>query len=77
MQMTPAEYNAYVTRLSPKSPLWKDCLNAFWIGGLICVIGQLIGDGIKLLDWGEDQTAAGQLRCDDLSGRAVYRPQSL
>lgn len=58
MQMTPAEYNAYVTRLSPKSPLWKDCLNAFWIGGLICVIGQLIGDGIKLLDWGEDQTAA-------------------
>ena len=58
MQMTPAEYNAYVTRLSPKSPLWKDCLNAFWIGGLICVSGQLIGDGIKLLDWGEDQTAA-------------------
>ena len=27
--------------MSPKSPMWRDCLNAFWIGGLICVLGQV------------------------------------
>ncbi|MDD3164889.1 MAG: stage V sporulation protein AC [Oscillospiraceae bacterium] len=45
MDMTPQEYQDYVKRLSPKSPIWKDCINAFWIGGLICVVGQL------LLNW--------------------------
>ena len=24
----------------PRSPMWRDCLNAFWIGGLICTLGQ-------------------------------------
>lgn len=47
MKMSSREYNAYVARLAPKSPLWKDLLNAFWTGGLICVIGQLIQNGWK------------------------------
>ena len=38
--MTEKEYDALVRELVPGSPIWKDCLNAFWIGGLICVIGQ-------------------------------------
>lgn len=25
---------------APKSPLLKNCLNAFWTGGLICVLGE-------------------------------------
>ncbi len=42
--MTPKEYEKLASRLAPKSPMWKDCLNAFWIGGLICTLGQgLIG----------------------------------
>ena len=40
--MTEKEYAKLVSDMSPKSPIWKDCLNAFWIGGLICTIGQLI-----------------------------------
>ena len=40
--MTEKEYGKLVKDLSPKSPIWKDCLNAFWIGGLICVIGQAL-----------------------------------
>ena len=40
MNMTPKEYNRYVARLAKKSPLGKDLLNSFLIGGLICVIGQ-------------------------------------
>lgn len=38
--MTEKEYSKLVDTLAPKSPMGKDCLNAFWIGGLICVIGQ-------------------------------------
>ena len=38
--MTDKQYDALVKQMSPKSPLGKDCLNAFWIGGLICVLGQ-------------------------------------
>lgn len=39
--MTEKQYGALVARMAPKSPMWKDCLNAFWIGGLICVVGQI------------------------------------
>lgn len=45
MKMTEKEYGKMVGDLSPKSPMWKDCLNAFWIGGLICTLGQLILNG--------------------------------
>ena len=38
--MTDKQYNALVKEMSPKSPIGKDCLNAFWIGGLICAAGQ-------------------------------------
>ena len=36
------EYQAYVDEKSPNSPILKNCLNAFWVGGLICSIGQII-----------------------------------
>ena len=48
MHMTDKEYNRYVAGLAKKSPLWKDLLNSFWIGGLICALGQLIGNGWKM-----------------------------
>ena len=42
MDMTQKEYQQYVEQISPKSPIWKDVFNAFWVGGLICTLGQLI-----------------------------------
>ena len=39
--MTEKQYANLVKELSPKSPIAKDCFHAFWIGGLICTIGQL------------------------------------
>jgi len=39
---TPQTYQEYVDKKSPNSPIWKNCLNAFWVGGLICSIGQII-----------------------------------
>ena len=47
--MTEKEYGKLVQDMSPKSPFWKDCWNAFWIGGLICTIGQLIMNGYLAL----------------------------
>ena len=55
--MTEKEYAKLVKDMSPKSPIWRDCLNAFWIGGLICVIGQLIMNGYQSL--GLDKENAG------------------
>ena len=40
--MTEKEYEKLVQKAAPKSPIGKDCLNAFWIGGLICVLGQIL-----------------------------------
>ena len=45
MDMTPQEYQAYVKKKEPKSPLLKDVLLAFLIGGAICTVGQLILNG--------------------------------
>lgn len=47
--MKPEEYNAYVDKLGPRSPVFRDCFNAFWIGGLICVLGQLLQSGYAAL----------------------------
>ena len=36
------EYQTYVEQKTPNSPIIKNCFNAFWVGGLICSIGQII-----------------------------------
>ena len=45
--MTEKEYGKLVEELSPPSPMGRDCLNAFWVGGLICTLGQLLLDYAK------------------------------
>lgn len=39
---TKKDYQTYVEQKSPNSPILKNCFNAFWVGGLICSIGQII-----------------------------------
>ena len=56
--MTEREYGKLIKDMEPKSPIWKDCLNAFWIGGLICTIGQLIMNGYGMLGLNQTDTAA-------------------
>ena len=55
--MTEKQYSKLVDEMSPKSPMWKDCLNAFWIGGLICTLGQCFLNCFT--KWGLDKEAAG------------------
>lgn len=45
MEMSPKEYQEYVHKKAKKSPIVKDTVLAFLIGGLICVIGQAIQNG--------------------------------
>lgn len=35
-------YKRFADAHAPKSPLLKNCLNAFWTGGLICTLGQIL-----------------------------------
>ena len=55
--MTEREYGRLVQDMMPKSPILKDCINAFWIGGLICTLGQLLLNGYTAL--GLDEINAG------------------
>ena len=47
--MTEKEYGRLVDEMCPRSPMWRDCFNAFWIGGLICALGQLLQNGFLAL----------------------------
>ncbi len=40
MKMTNSEYNEYIKGMAPGSPLAKDLVKAFIVGGLICCLGQ-------------------------------------
>ena len=39
---TKKDYENLVNKKSPNSPIFKNCFNAFWVGGVICSIGQII-----------------------------------
>ena len=59
--MTEKEYGKLVSKLSPKSPMGKDCLIAFVVGGLICTLGQVF---LNIFDaMGLNKTDAGTLNC--------------
>ena len=53
--MTEKQYARLVKELSPASPIKRDCFNAFWIGGTICLIGQLVQNGYLALGLEKDQ----------------------
>lgn len=45
MEMSPQEYQQYVKQKAKRSPILKDTVLAFVVGGAICVLGQLIQNG--------------------------------
>lgn len=55
--MTEKEYAKLIQDAAPKSPMGKDCRNAFLIGGAICLLGQLLMKGYRAA--GLDKEAAG------------------
>ena len=59
MEMTNKEYNDYVKAKAKPSPIVKDCIWAFCVGGLICTIGQLLSNLYQ--NWGVSREDAGTL----------------
>ena len=55
--MTEKEYGKLVKEMSPKPPMGKDCVLAFCIGGLICVLGQLALNGYTALGLDKDSAS--------------------
>ena len=56
---TNKSYQEYVNQKSPNSPILKNCFNSFWVGGLICTIGQFIMEICKYN--GLDKTTCGTI----------------
>jgi len=59
MGMNKKEFNEYVEQKAKKSNIVKDCFIAFIVGGIICIIGQLIKD--YALMKGADEKTAGAI----------------
>lgn len=58
MELSKQEYDALLKSKSPNSPLGKNLVWAFVIGGLICTIGQAVSNGWKALGLPEADAAA-------------------
>ena len=48
MNVKKQEYQKLVSQKAPKSPILKDCLWAFFVGGFICALGQFLLEGYKM-----------------------------
>ncbi|MBE6951422.1 MAG: stage V sporulation protein AC [Ruminococcaceae bacterium] len=55
--MTEKQYDALVKELSPRSPVLKDCIWAFCVGGGICVLGQLFINWYSSLGLGKQEAS--------------------
>ena len=50
------EYQKLVDKKTPNSPILKNCINAFWVGGVICTIGQIIFEFCKFRNISESDS---------------------
>ena len=54
MGINRTNYNNYIKSKTPNSPIIKNYFNAFWVGGVICCVGQLIRNILISLGLGLD-----------------------
>jgi stage V sporulation protein AC len=57
MEMSDQEYGKYVGEKSKPSPMGKDLIWAFVVGGLICAAGQALSNGYQALGLSESDAA--------------------
>ena len=70
-------YQSEVNARMPRSKTFRACLRAFWTGGLICLIGQLLMNGFQALHLSKDLSGTATSVClvflsALLTGLAVY-----
>ena len=87
MDMTNKEYDQFVKERSKPSPMWKNMIWAFLVGGAICAIGQVLLNAYKAAGVDEETAGTGVSVTlifaaalltglgifDDLAKRAYYR----
>lgn len=56
--MRPEDYKNLVARMTPHSRHLRGCFRSFWVGGVICTIGQAISSLGEALGLGEALTPA-------------------
>ncbi len=56
---TPKDYQDYVKDKQPKQTIFKNCVNAFFWGGSICTLGQIIKNIYTNVFGLEEQVAGG------------------
>lgn len=67
---TKQDYQNYVDKKTPNSPIIKNCFNAFWVGGLICLLGQVILNICK--SRGLDEATSGTITSILLIGLSAF-----
>lgn len=78
MSMSPKEYQAFAKTREPSRSIFGNCLKAFLIGGLICVLGQCIQEmfihlmGMSKEDAGDPTVAVLILTSVILTSLGVY-----
>jgi stage V sporulation protein AC len=53
VEMSKKEYAKYVKKMSPSQPMGGNLAKAFFIGGLVCCVGQAVSDALGALGAGE------------------------
>lgn len=58
MSVSNEEYGRMAKRLSPNSPVLKDCVNAFVLGGAICAFAQGLTEAFSYTDMTQEEGKA-------------------
>ncbi len=58
MSVNKKQYDKMTKKASPPSPVLKNCINAFLIGGLVCTIGEGFRMLFEKIGFNEDETKA-------------------
>lgn len=56
--MDKQQYQEYVKQVTPVHNVWLNMFHAFWMGGLVCTLGQFITN--MLINTGMDKETAGK-----------------
>ncbi len=59
MPVSPQQYQQMVRQSAPKTRCARNCLRAFWVGGLLCCLGQVFYDWVLVS--GQTQKAASSV----------------
>ena len=61
--MDQQEYNEYIKRVTPVNPSWVNVCLAFFVGGVICTIGQMLTEWFLSMGMEKDAASAAMLLC--------------